>query len=158
MRRHGSDWNFLACVAYPTNWSMQEEKQAASNRVAEMATMLGAEGAIVTTDARGQRMVETILTIEACEKAGINTVFLTEEEDPEDGSAPPFITTTPELEAVVSTGTGGCVGPFPAVERVIGARNPQEEWFQERPAVHGRYGVSHLQDSYGYGRQSYVDY
>ena len=158
LRRHGTDWNFLACIAYPTNWSMQEEKQAASNRVAEIARMLGAEGAIVTTDVRGQRMVETMLTIEACEKAGIKTVFLTEEEDPEDGSAPPFITTAAELEAIVSTGTGGWAGPFPAVDRVVGARDPEEGWFAERAAVHGRYAVSHLQDFYGYGKQSYADY
>lgn len=158
LRRHGTDWNFLACIAYPTNWSMQEEKQAASHRVAHMAKTLGAEGAIVTTDVRGQRMVETILTIDACEKAGITCVFLTEEEDPEDGAAPPLITTTPELKAMVSTGTGGCDGPFPAVDRVIGAFEPEEAWFQEQPAVHGRYGVSHLQDFYGYGKQSYADY
>ena len=158
LRRHGIDWNFLACIAYPTNWSMQEEKEAASVRVAEIARMLGADGAIVTTDVRGQRMVETMMTIEACEQAGIKTVFLTEEEDPEDGSAPPFITTAPQLEAVVSTGTGGWAGPFPAVDRVIGARDPEKEWFQARPEVHGRYSVSHLQDFYGYGSQSYADY
>ncbi len=158
LRRHGIDWNFLACIAYPTNWSMQEEKQAASHRVAHMAKQLGAEGAIVTTDVRGQRMVETILTIDACEKAGIQCVFLTEEEDPEDGAAPPLIITTPELRAMVSTGTGGWDGPFPAVDRVIGALEPEDAWFQAQPAVHGRYGTSHLQDFYGYGRQSYADF
>ncbi len=158
LRRHGTDWNFLACIPYFTNWSMQEEKQAASHRVAQMAAKLGADGAIVTTDVRGQRMVETTMTIEACEKAGVKTVFLTEEEDPEGGSAPPLITTVPELQTMVSTGTGGWDGPFPAVDRVVGALEPDEEWFEEKPAVHGRYGVSHLQDFYGYGRQSYVDY
>ena len=44
------------------------------------------------------------------------------------------------------------------MDRVVGALGPHEEWFEEKPAVHGRYGVSHLQDFYGYGRQSYVDY
>ncbi|MDP6800598.1 MAG: glycine/sarcosine/betaine reductase component B subunit [SAR202 cluster bacterium] len=158
LRGHGIDWNYLACMAYPTNWSMQEEKAAVSGRVARTAKMLGAEGAIITTDVRGQRMVETMLTIQACEQEGIKVVFMSEEEDPEDGKAPPFLTSVPELSAVVSTGTGGWEGPFPAVERVLGARSPEQRWFDEQPPVHGRYAVSHLGDHYGYGNQSYADW
>jgi len=158
LRRHGKDWNYLACLAYPTNWSMQEEKAAVSGRVARTASLLGASGAVITTDVRGQRMVETMLTIQACEQEGIKVVFLSEEEDPEGGAAPPFLTFVPELEAVVSTGTGGWEGPFPAVERVIGARVPERRWYDEQPAVHGRYGVSHLDDHYGYSFQSCADY
>lgn len=158
LSRHGTDWNYLACLAYPTNWSMEIEKQSVSSRVARIAKMLGAQGVIVTTDVRGQRMVETMLTIQACEQAGLKTVFLSEEEDPEEGTAPPFLNWVPELEATVSTGTGGWDGPFPAVARVIGARSPAKEWYGEQPAVHGRYGVSHLADHYGYGKQSYDDF
>lgn len=158
LRRHGKDWNYLACMAYPTNWSMQEEKAAVSGRVARTAKMLGADGAIITTDVRGQRMIETMLTIQACEQEGIKVVFMSEEEDPEDGKAPPFLTFVPEAKAVVSTGTGGWEGPFPAVERVLGAREPERRWYEEQPPVHGRYAVSHLADHYGYGKQSYADY
>jgi glycine reductase len=158
MRRHGVDWNYLACLAYPTNWGMESEKESVSSRVARLARILGADGAIVTTDVRGQRMVETMLTIQACEREGIDVVFMSEEEDPEEGGAPPFLTWVQELETVVSTGTGGWDGPFPPVEKVIGAREPDGQWFEEQPAVHGRYGVSFLGDHYGYGTQSYADY
>ncbi len=158
LRRHGKDWNYLACFAYPTNWSMEEEKAAVSGRVARTAKMLGAEGAVITTDVRGQRMVETMLTIQACEQAGIKIIFMSEEEDPEGGKAPPFLTFVPEAVAVVSTGTGGWDGPFPPVERVLGAREPEKRWFGERPAVHGRYAVSHVSDHYGHGKQSYADF
>jgi len=158
LRRHGTDWNYLACLAYPTNWSMESEKQSVSSRVARIARMLGAQGALVTTDVRGQRMVETMLTVQACEQAGLKTVFLSEEEDPEEGTAPPFLNWVPELEATVSTGTGGWDGPFPPVKKVIGARSPAKAWFGEQPPVHGRYGVSHLGDHYGYGKQSYADF
>ena len=158
LRRHGQDWNYLACLAYPTNWSMQEEKAAVSGRVARTAKMLGAEGAVITTDVRGQRMVETMLTIQACEQEGIKIIFMSEEEDPEEGKAPPFLTFVPEAVAVVSTGTGGWAGPFPPVERVLGAREPEQRWYGERPPVHGRYAVSHISDHYGYGKQSYADF
>ena len=158
LRRHGKDWNYLACLAYPTNWGMESEKEAVSARAARTAKMLGASGAIITTDVRGQRMIETMLTIQACEREGIKVVFLTEEEDPEGGTAPPFLTWVDELETTVSTGTGGWDGPFPAVETVIGAREPEQFWYDEQPAVHGRYAVSHLGDHYGFGKQSYADY
>lgn len=158
LRSHGQDWNYLACLAYTTNWSMEEEKAAVSGRVARTAKMLGAEGAMITTDVRGQRMVETMLTIQACEQEGIKVVFMSEEEDPEGGKAPPFLTSVPEAVAVVSTGTGGWAGPFPPVKRVLGAREPDQRWYGERPAVHGRYAVSHLADHYGYGNQSYADF
>lgn len=158
LRRHGVDWNYLACLAYSTNWGMESEKEAVSSHVARVAKMLGAEGAIVTTDVRGQRMIETMLTIQACEREGIDVVFMSEEEDPEDGGAPPFLTWVQELETVVSTGTGGWDGPFPPVETVIGARAPEPDWFAEQPAVHGRYAVSFLGDHYGFGKQSYADF
>ena len=75
----------------------------------------------MTTDIRGQRFVETILGIRACEQAGISTVLLTQEEDNEDGTAPPLLISAPEVVSVVSTGTGGQEQQFPAVQRAIGS-------------------------------------
>ena len=103
-------------------------------------------------------MVETMLTIEACEREGIEVVFISEEEDPEDGGAPPFLNWVDELETVTSTGTGRCDGPFPKVENVIGAREPDSDWFEEQPPVPGRYGAGYLGDNYGFGKQSYADF
>ena len=76
----------------------------------------------MTTDIRGQRFVETILGIRACEQAGISTVLLTQEEDNEDGTAPPLLISAPEVVSVVSTGTGGQEQQFPggpACDRLI---------------------------------------
>jgi len=93
-RRHGIDFNFLGCIMVKTNWQQQSDKQLMANRAAQMAKMLGADGAIVTPTLRGQRFVETILGIQALEKAGIKTVFIVEEEDNEHGNATPLLTTT----------------------------------------------------------------
>jgi glycine reductase len=157
-RSHGKDFNFLGCIVQMTNWSAQPEKQAVANRVAYVAKALGADGAVVTTNVRGQRMVETILGIQALEREGVKAIFMTEEEDNEDGSAPPLLTYTPEVAAVVSTGTGGVDVTFPPVDRVIGFLEPPQEWRAARQPIHGRYGVSHLYDFYGFGTQSCVDY
>ena len=156
--RHGNDFNFVGCIVVRSNWEAQAEKQLMANRAAQMALDIGAQGAIVTTNVRGQRFLETILTVQAMEKVGIHTILMTEEEDNENGSAPPLLVSAPEVVSAVSTGTGGVEVTFPKVERVLGLREPAREWFEERPAIHGRYGVTHLHDFYGFGKQGYLDF
>jgi hypothetical protein len=43
-----------------------------ADRAARLALAVGAQGAIVTTNGRGQRFVETILTVQALERAGVS--------------------------------------------------------------------------------------
>ena len=156
--RHRRDLNFLGCIIQRTNWGGQREMQLSASRSAQMAKMLGADGAIITTNIRGRRFVDTVLGIQACERAGIRATLITEEEDDENGTAPPLLVFTPEMEAIVSTGAGA-VGPFPAVERVLGVSDGDVgEWAADLPAIAGRYGAFHLQDFYGFGNQSRVDY
>ncbi len=75
-----------------------------------------------------------------------------------DGERPLEMIPFREVVAVVSTGTGGVDVTFPRVDRVIGTREPKPHWYEERPAIHGRYGVSHLHDYYGAGRQGCLDF
>ena len=157
-RRHGKRCNFLGCIIQRTNWTTQAEKDMAAERAALLAKRLGAQGAIVTTDFRGQRFLETALTVRACERQGIKTVLLTGEEDNEEGAAPPLLVSFPEICSVVSTGSGGFEHSFPAVEEVIGAAQPEDHWFEEKPPIHGRYNVSYITDYYGFGHQSSEDY
>ena len=156
-RGHGKDYNFLGSIIVRTNWESQSDKELMANRTAQLAQSVGATGAIITTNVRGQRFAETVLTVQACERAGINVVLVTEEEDDEDGTASPFLIPVPELVSVVSTGTGSAAGPFPKVENVIGSFG-RDSWFGEQAPVHGRYTVSHAMDVYGYTMQSCVDY
>ena len=157
-RRHGKDLNFVGCIIGRTNWGGEEEMKLAANRAAKAAKLLGATGAIVTNDVRGRRFVDSVRTIEACERLGIQTVFVTEEEDNEEGNAPPFLYHPPEMAAIVSTGTGQA-GPFPAVDRVIGSTNGIDSaWYEEMKPIVGRYGAGHVRDHYGIGAQSCIDY
>ena len=157
-RRHGIDFNFLGCIMVRTMWEEQRQKELMANRAALMATTLGAAGAIVTPTLRGQRMLDTMAVVRACEEAGVKTVLITEEEDDEDGSAPPLLVTAPDGVGLVSTGDGSAPGPFPPVQRVIGAGPIGDHWHAEQPAPHGRYGTSHLNDVWGFSRLSCVDY
>jgi glycine reductase len=101
-RRHGRDWNFLGVIVLRTEWTTQHEKQMIANQTAKTARMLGAQGAVVTWDAGGNEFIEVIRTIQACERLGIKTVFLTSEDDATDG-APTMLEPLPEADAIVST-------------------------------------------------------
>ena len=157
-QRHGKTIEFLGCIVQRTNWTLQSEKELMAQRAALLAKRLGASGAIVTTNYRGQRFLETALTVQALERAGVATVLLTEEEDNENGAAPPLLVSVPELASVVSAGTGELDHAFPPVERVLGAMAPDTFWYDEQPPVHGRYGVSYVPDYYGLGYRSLEDY
>jgi Glycine/sarcosine/betaine reductase component B subunits len=157
-RRHGTDLNFLGCIVARTNWTAQREKQLAAIRVAELAAMLGAQGAVTTVDVRGNRFIEAMLGVQACEQRGIKTTLCTVEEPNEDGQAPPLIFSTPEVVSAVSCGDSEVPGPFPAVERVLGALEPAAEWYAERPGEGGGHIARYWVDYYGWGRVGCVDY
>jgi len=100
--RHGRDWNFLGVIAMRTEWTTQHEKLLMANQTAKLAQRLGAEGAMVTWDAGGNEFIEVIRTVQACERLGIKTVFLTSEDDSTEG-APTMLEPLPEADAIVST-------------------------------------------------------
>jgi glycine reductase len=158
-RRHGKELDFAGVIVQRTNWTNQNEYRMAADRASQMALKLGAQGAIITTNSRGQRWVGTMMTLSACEAAGVKTVLLTEEEDTEDGASPPLLFAPPELVAAVSNGKGDLPHPFPAVRRVIGTIDEAPAaWFDALPPIHGRYGSGHVRDLEGFGRQSMADF
>jgi glycine reductase complex component B subunit alpha and beta len=135
-RRHGVDWNFLGVIALRTEWTTQHEKQLMANQTAKLAHMLGAQGAIITWDAGGNEFIEVIRTLQACERLGIKTVFLTSEDDATDG-APTMLEPLREADAIVSTSffktrTLG-VPELPAVQRVIGHRTKLSGPLRDQP-------------------------
>jgi glycine reductase len=66
----------VACRGY--NQSAKDKERAAM-LAAKLAGELGADGAIVTTDAGGNSHTDTMLTVRACEGAGIRTVAMVAE-------------------------------------------------------------------------------
>jgi hypothetical protein len=153
-RRHGRDLNFLGVIVQRTNWTSLPEKQLAARRVGELASAIGAQGAVITVDVRGNRFIEAMYGLQACEQRGVKAVLLTVEEPSEGGQAPPLIFSTPEVCSVVSCGDASVPGPFPAVERVLGAFDPVPSTYAERPGEPGGHTARYWPDFYGWGRQS----
>jgi sarcosine reductase len=179
--RHGRDVDWAGCIIARTRWGGLREKQRSAYQTAKLATMLGAQGALVSWNHGGNDLVEVMLTIQGLERAGIKTVFLTIESDikvvrmrPElaetGDDEPPLLFSVPEADAIVSTGTLAPTDVLPAMSRVVGGT--ELVFDQERPevripargpldleALSGAYSpiFGHF-DNYGLGHQSYYDF
>ena len=125
-QRHGKDLNFVGVITIRTRWSSQREKFLTAQQVASLCSSLRVDGVVVTWDSGGNDFMEVIRTIEACENAGVNTVFLTQEESPSSGG-PPLLEPLPEADAIVTTGfhepAGGVRAEISAPDRVIGRKD-----------------------------------
>lgn len=123
LRRHGVDWNFLGVIVQRTEWTTMHEKQLVASQTAKLALHLGAQGAMITWDAGGNDFIEVMRTVQACELLGIKTVFMTSEDDSDEGAST-MLEPLPEANAIVSTGyfDNAKLGTpdAPPVERVIG--------------------------------------
>ena len=100
----------VACRGY--NQSARDKERAAM-LAARTACELGADGAIVTTDAGGNSHTDTMLTVRACEAAGIRTVALVAEM----GGLTDHV---PEADAIVSVGNAEEYVAEWRPERVLG--------------------------------------
>ena len=161
-RRHGVDFNFVTCIALKTEWTMQHEKDLMAFQTAKMAGLFDAQGALVTWDAGGNEFMEVIRTIQACERMGIKTVFLTSEDLSSEGVST-MLEPVPEADAMVSTGFFPTkalgLGELPAVERVIGS--PRKVTGPLRDAVVATAGrlkpPLRYDDHYGFNRLTCVE-
>jgi hypothetical protein len=119
-REHGKRLQFGGVVLMRGYEQSAEDKQRAANAAVEVAKGLGADGAIITTDAGGNSHTDVMLTCRACEQAGIRTtVVLAEETDPE--STRPILTDwVPEADSIVSTGNVEELVPEWKPGRVLG--------------------------------------
>jgi glycine reductase len=100
----------VACRGYNQS---AEDKERAAMLAAKLAGDLGADGAIVTTDAGGNSHTDTMLTVRACERAGIRAVALVAEM----GGLTDHV---PEADAIVSVGNAEELVPEWRPKRVLG--------------------------------------
>ncbi len=121
-RAHGKELNFLGVILHRIRWETFAAKETAANQAAKLARRLGADGAIVTWLGAGNAFIDTMLAVQACERAGVKTVLLTYEQPGVQGIDPPFMFTVPEADAIVSTGNKNVALCTTPVGRVAGGR------------------------------------
>ncbi len=166
LRKHGErECNFVGVITIRTRWSSQWEKDVTSNQAASVAKSLGADGAVISWDAGGNDFMEVARAVQACERAGVQTVLVTGEEDPDSGG-PALLEPLAEMSAVVSTGIGANMWyertPMPAVDRVIGSPTIQINYSPDSPLVEldAKSEIRTLQweDHFGFGTRSCYEF
>lgn len=119
LNKHGRELDFVG-VILANEHSLLEEKERSAMMSAKQASFLGADGVVITKEGGGNTYTDLMLTCRECEKLGINTVIMTNEVAGPDGDQPPLVDSTPEANAIVSTGNMDQVIQLPQVEKVIG--------------------------------------
>jgi len=120
-KEHGKQLNFLGVIVQRTRFETEFGKEVTAACTSQMARLLGADGAIFTRiSTSGNNFMDVMLTVQACEKKGIKTVFLTPEWGGKDGTELPLVFYVPEATAMVSTGSFERDITLPAPAKVIG--------------------------------------
>ena len=96
-------------------------KERSSFYAAQVAKIIGAQGAIITEDGAGNPDTDLMLNCRNLEKYGIKTVLVTDELAGQDGVSPGLVDAVQEASAMVSTGNANEVIDLPAMDRVIGS-------------------------------------
>lgn len=122
-RQHGKTLHFLGVVLHRMSANTVEGKQIGALCAAQVAKMIGAQGAVITrVNVSGNRFIDIMLTVQACEQKGIKVVLLSPEYGGKNGDELPFLFTVPEARSIVSAGSFERKLELPAPERVVGPR------------------------------------
>lgn len=117
---HGKRVNFAGVILQRIRFESFQEKEVAAHSAAQVASALGAQAALITWLGSGNAFLEVMLTIRACERAGIKTVLVTYEYGGKEGTDSPLLFYDETANAVVSTGSRDRGLELPAAERVVG--------------------------------------
>lgn len=165
-KAHGKDLDFAGVIFHRTRFEVFEDKQLSANQAAKLASLLEADGAIITWIGAGNAFIEAMLTVQALERLGIKSVLMTYEHGGKEGLEAPLMYTVPEADAVVSIGSLDRPISLPHVDRVIGGHdlNLKPESGDERiPSADEMkldwyLPVLSAVDHWGFGKQTCVEY
>ena len=123
LKRHGKDFNFVACIVTNENVTLADKRRSSSYAV-KLASMLGLDGVVITEEGFGNPDADLIMNCRKAEQAGIKTALLTDEYAGQDGASQSLADSCPEGNACVTAGNANEVIHLPAMSKVIGY--PQE--------------------------------
>ena len=127
LREHGKRLNFLGVILERTEFKDELGKRAAAMCASQMAWLMKADGAVITrTVTSGNAFLDVMLTVQACERKGIKTVFLTPEWGGKEGNELPLLFYVPEATAMVSTGSFEHEIRLGVPDKVIGVDSKDE--------------------------------
>jgi sarcosine reductase len=138
-RRHRRDLNFVGVILCRGHHNDHQSKERNGYMVANVARLLGAQGALMTLEGTGNTWVDFMQSVRALERSGIRTVQIVHELGGVEGQDWPIVDYTPEADAIVTGGGADRRFELPAMQRVVGgaevAFSSNEGWGQQRSAA-----------------------
>ena len=119
LKRHGKDFNFVACIVTNENVTLADKRRS-SSYATKLAAMLGLDGLVITEEGFGNPDADLIMNCWKAERLGIKTALLTDEYAGQDGASQSLADSCPEGDACVTAGNANEVIHLPAMEKVIG--------------------------------------
>ena len=117
---HGRRLRFAGLVLMRGYEQTAADKQRAAAAAAEAAVVLGADGVVITTDAGGNSHTDVMLTVRACEQAGVRTTAIVAEMADPDSTGSGLTDWVSEADSIVSAGNAEELVPAWTPERVLG--------------------------------------
>ena len=119
LKRHGKDFNFVACIVTNENVTLADKRRS-SSYATKLAAMLGLDGLVITEEGFGNPDADLIMNCWKAERLGIKTALLTDEYAGQDGASQSLADSCPEGNACVTAGNANEVIHLPVMEKVIG--------------------------------------
>ena len=126
---HGTRWNFVGVVITNVPVRLMDKKNSAAAAV-KLVADLHAQGVLVSKEGFGNPDADLMMILRGLEQQGIRTVGITDEFAGIDGGSQSLADTTPEADAIISTGNANeklllpamvtTIGPLPDVGRLAG--------------------------------------
>jgi glycine reductase complex component B subunit alpha and beta len=119
-RRHGEDLNFVGQIIGRGHFEDIATKERQGQYAAKMASLVKAQGAVLTIEGSGNAFIDFMLTVRALEEMGIAAVPLVHEFGGIQGDDQPLVFVVPEAVSIVTGGGVDRLLEIPAMERVVG--------------------------------------
>ena len=138
-RHHSRDLNFLGVILCRGHHDDHELKERNGYMVANVARLLGVDGAVMTLEGTGNTWVDFMQSVKALEQSGVRTVQIVHELGGVEGKDWPIVDYVPEADAIVTGGGADRQFTVPAMKRVVGGTelvfSSNEGWGQRLQAA-----------------------
>jgi glycine reductase complex component B subunit alpha and beta len=132
---HRRDLNFVGVILCRGHHNDHQAKERNGYMVANVARLLGAQGAVMTIEGTGNTWVDFMQSVKALERSGVRTVQIVHELGGIEGTDWPIVDYTPEADAIVTGGGADRRFQLPAMTRVVGGTevifSSNEGWGQQ---------------------------
>ncbi len=119
LKRHGKDFNFVACIVTNENVTLADKRRS-SSYATKLASMFGLDGIVITEEGFGNPDADLVMNCWKAERLGIKTALLTDEYAGQDGASQSLADSCPEGNACVTAGNANEVIVLPPMKKVIG--------------------------------------